>query len=462
MKHHILLIDDDLAFRRSMSGFLKDEGFLVTDTDSGDEAIALTRQGVSQFSIALVDYHMPVLSGLETIKSLKLIDPNLIIFAFSGDDSVETYNSALESGAVFFIEKDIPNAKLLGLLHRACSDVEKRTKLVSVGDHTENQKLIEKIGMIGVSDSMAEVAKYILKFAPLTETVLIRGENGTGKEKVARALHVNSARSKQSFIAVNCAAIPENLIESELFGYEKGAFTGAMKNRIGHIEAAQGGTLFLDEIGDFPFHLQAKLLRVLQEKQITPVGSTESKKIDFRLITATNVNLEQAVQDGKFREDLYFRLNVLPINIPPLRDRPEDIAALAVHFLRKENLDTNQDKKLLSSSVDILKNLKWQGNVRELEHAIKHMVTMSSDDHLDVELLLKYKKMNRQKMESPQTLVGFKSHVQVDEKNLVKKALESGGNVSAASRILNVSRPTLRAKMKKYQLFFEKITTGEV
>jgi transcriptional regulator with PAS, ATPase and Fis domain len=235
-----------------------------------------------------------------------------------------------------------------------------------------------------------------------------------------------------------------------------------MKNKMGYFQAANGGTLFLDEIGDLPNHLQAKLLRVLQEKQITPVGSTETKKIDFRLIAATNVDLEQAVLDGKFREDLYFRLKVLPINIPPLRDRPEDVATLAIYFLNKENIETNQNKNLLASSVDVLKKMKWKGNVRELEHTIKHLIAMSSGDSLDVEILLKDKKLNRLNGEGPKTLDVFKSHVQIDEKSLVKKALEVGGNVSAASRILNVSRPTLRAKMKKYQLFFEKITKGEV
>ena len=462
MKHHILLVDDDLAFRKAMSDFLKDEGFLVTAIESGDEAIALVRQDVAKFSLALVDYHMPMLSGLETIKALKSLDAEMTIFTFSGDDSEEAFNKSLESGAVFFIEKDISNQKLLGLLHRVCTDLDRRTKVATViSDHSENQKIITQIGMVGVSNSMAEIAKLIMKFAPHNDAVLIRGENGTGKEKVARAIHNHSLRVKQPFIAVNCAAIPENLIESELFGYEKGAFTGASKNKKGHFEAAHGGTLFLDEIGDLPKHLQAKLLRVLQDKTITPVGSVESKKIDFRLVTATNAPLEKMIEQGLFREDLYFRLNVLPIMLSPLRNRPEDIPILALYFLNKANLESQQSKKILESSLDELKKLKWSGNIRELEHAIRFLSTMAVDEYLDVGLLAKSNRVY-EGIEKSLDLHSLKSTHIADEKNILKKALEEGGSISEASRILNLKRTTLRDKMKKYKIGFDKITTGEI
>lgn len=292
MKHNILLIDDDRSFRDSMSLFLKDEGFTVRALSNGDEAVALVRQQIIPFSIALVDYHMPETSGLETIKGLKSVDSKLQIFAFSGDDSVTAHNNSLESGAAYFIDKTIGEAKLLGLLHRACKEVESKTKPITITSHSENQKLIESIDMIGVSESMAEIAKFIHKVAPTNETVLIRGEHGTGKEKIAKAIHNLSPRKNQPYIAVNCASIQPNLIESELFGHEKGSFSGAIKSRKGYFEAANGGTIFLDEIGDLPKHLQATLLRVLQEKSVIPVGSNETKKIDFRLIAATNAPLE--------------------------------------------------------------------------------------------------------------------------------------------------------------------------
>ena len=370
MKHAILLIDDDKSFRDSMSLFLKSEGFNIRALSNGDEAIALVRQQITLFSVALVDYHMPEISGLETIRGLKDADSKLQIFAFSGDDSVIAHNKSLESGAAFFIDKTISDAKLLGLLHRACKEVESKIKPIKILQHSESQKMIETIGMIGVSQSMADIAKLIHKIAPTDDTVLIRGEHGTGKEKIAKAIHNLSNRKNQPFIAVNCAAIAPNLIESELFGHEKGSYTGAIKDRKGYFEAAHGGTIFLDEIGELPKHLQATLLRVLQEKSVTPVGSNESKKIDFRLVAATNAPLENLMNEKLFREDLFFRLNVFAINIKPLRDRIEDIPVLAKFFVDILNKNKTAKKILLESTTEKLKKLAWIGNVRELESFI--------------------------------------------------------------------------------------------
>lgn len=461
MQHNILLVDDDAGFRASMSAFLTDEGFFVKAVASGDEGIALVRQKVIPFSIALVDYHMPDLDGPETIRQLKELYSGLTVFAFSGDDSVDAHNISLESGAVFFVEKDIGEAKLLGILHRACREVERKVKPVIISTHSENRKLIESVGMVGVSESMAEVARLIQKFGPSIDSVLIRGENGTGKEKVARAIHSHSSRASKPFVAVNCAAIPENLIESEMFGHEKGAFTGAAKNRKGHFESANGGTIFLDEIGDMPKHLQATLLRVLQEKTITPVGSTESKEIDFRLVAATNAPLENLISEKRFREDLFFRLNVLPITIQPLRDRPEDISVLAQTFLEKANIEAVQNKILLESTVEELKKLSWPGNVRELEHCIRFLVNLSVGEHLDASLLKTRRDANTVKKKSPD-LTSLKFNQMSDEKKIVLKAVEEGGSIAGAARQLGISRSTVRDKMRKYGIEIKRFNDEEV
>lgn len=454
MKHSILLIDDNATYRRSMTSFLEDEGFFVRAVEGGEIGIALLRQKLIPFSIALVDYHMPDIQGPETIQKLRELDSNIAIFALSGDDSVTAHNRSLDSGAFYFIEKDIGEAKLLGILHRACREIERRTKPVVLSPHSENQKLIASVDMVGVSEAMTEVANLILKFAPTSESVLIRGENGTGKERVARAIHQHSTRRAKPFIAVNCAAIPESLIESELFGHEKGAFTGAARARIGHFEAAEGGTIFLDEIGDMPKHLQATLLRVLQEKTITPVGSTNRRKVDFRLISATNAPLEQLIAENRFREDLFFRLNVLPITIKPLRERPEDIPVLAQIFLDKANQESGDQKVLLASVVKELQKMSWPGNVRELEHCMRFLVNMSSGKNLDDTLLKQRSDLSVSK-QKPTDLAALKFSQMNTEKGLVVKALEQGGSISAAARILNISRSTVRDKMKKYDIEFK-------
>lgn len=288
MKHNILLIDDDPAILSAMTAFLKDEGFFVKAVSNGPEGIALIRQNTIPISLALVDYHMPTMSGTEVIKEIRKLNKELTILAFSGDDSIETHNDSLDSGAIFFVAKDTADAKLLGIIHRVCREVERKTKPLVITSKNENYNFLESLGIIGISDKMAEVGKQLVKYASTNETVLIRGENGTGKELIAKAIHQNSNRRLQKFIPINAGAIPENLIESELFGHEKGSFTGATHDKVGKFQAANGGTIFLDEIGDMPFHLQVKLLRVLQERTVTPVGSNISKKIDVRIIAATN------------------------------------------------------------------------------------------------------------------------------------------------------------------------------
>ncbi len=432
-----------------MVAFLKDEGFSVRAVESGEEAIAIVRQGINQFSLGMIDFHMPGMNGPEVIKEIKAREPNLAILGFSGDDSVEAHNQSLDSGAVFFVEKDTANAKLLGIIHRLCREVEKRTKPVALFTENANRKLIESVDMVGISNALADTANLILRFASSKETVLIRGENGTGKEKVARGIHKHSPRALMPFIAVNCASIPETLIESELFGHEKGAFTGANRARVGFFQAANGGTIFLDEIGELPMHLQATLLRVLQEKTIMPVGSNIAKKIDFRLIAATNAPIESMIANKQFREDLFYRLNVLPINLKPLRERPEDIPYLAEIFIKRANQEERKNKILLEATVEEFKKMHWKGNVRELEHCIKHLVSASVGEYLDLSILKDriYVANDTQKLSDINSIKAVREN---EDKILITEALQKSKSISGAARQLGFSRSTLRDKMKKY------------
>lgn len=416
-----------------MVAFLNDEGFSVRAVESGEEAIAIIRQGINQFSLGMIDFHMPGMSGPEVIKEIKAREPNLAILGFSGDDSVEAHNQSLDSGAVFFVEKDIGNAKLLGIIHRLCREVEKRTKPVALFTENANRKLIESVDMVGISNALADTANLILRFASSKETVLIRGENGTGKEKVARAIHKHSPRALMPFIAVNCASIPEALIESELFGHEKGAFTGANRTRVGFFQAANGGTIFLDEIGELPMHLQATLLRVLQEKTIMPVGSNIAKKIDFRLIAATNAPIGSMIANRQFREDLFYRLNVLPINLKPLRERPEDISYLAEIFIKRANQEERKNKILLEATVEEFKKMHWKGNVRELEHCIKHLVSASVGDYLDLSILKDriYVANNTQKLSDINSIKAVREN---EDKILITETLQKSKSISGAAR----------------------------
>lgn len=456
MKHNILLVDDDKSFLDTMSSFLKAEGYGVISCLSGDEAVAIVRQGLYSISIALVDYHMPETSGVETIKKLSSANSNILVYAFSGDDSHEAYDESLLSGASFFIPKNISNLKLISLLERSAKEIEKKIKPVVINSHTENQTRIESIGLIGVSEAMAKVATLVHNFARATQPVLIRGEHGTGKESIARAIHKLSARASKPFVAVNCGAIPPNLIESELFGHEKGSFTGALKSRKGHFESANGGTIFLDEIGELPKYLQTTLLRVLQEKVITPVGSSESRSVDFRLVTATNASLEQLMIEKHFREDLFFRLNVLPIQLPPLRDRTEDIAILADHFLNNLNTEYKETKILLESTVETFKSLPWVGNVRELEHMMAHLYPMSTEKVINDSYIPDIIKSSLKISASKEEQHIVKKHQNsMSEKQLIVRALEQSGTISGASRILNLARSTVRDKMKKYNVILK-------
>ncbi len=457
MRHNILLIDDNETFRKDTADVLEGEGFGVRHVESGEDAIALVRQQVVPFSIALVDHDMPGMNGPSTIEQIRKYNRELVIIGFSGHDTDEIHNQSVDSGAHFFISKDTSESRLLGILYRHCREIERKIKPLLVSSINENQKLIERLGMFGASEATADVCRLIEKFASSKENVLIRGENGTGKELVARALHQESSRKLMPFVAVNCAAVPAGLIESELFGHEKGAFTGANRARIGYFQAANGGTIFLDEIGELPLQIQATLLRVLQEKVVTPVGSNEIKKVDFRLIAATNANLEEMVREKRFREDLYYRLNVLPLIIRPLRERPEDIPALTTIFLRRANQAEGKNFSVLQSTVEELMKFQWPGNVRELEHCIRYLVNVSHGDFLD-ESFLNQKRLKTFGQATLTDLASFNSSKEHEEKRLVENALKRSGTIAGASRILGIARSSVREKMKKFKIEIRKFS----
>ncbi len=451
MKHYILLIDDDPGFLQSTKTFLEGEGFFVKAISHPEEGIALVKQKTIPFSLGLIDYHMPEISGADVIRRIRELDPNLTLIAFSGDKSDEVHNLTLRSGAIFFVSKGSSDMKLLGIIHRICQEVEHRFKPIQIIDETDRRKIIESVNLTSVSHHMAEVANLILKFAPTSASVLIRGENGTGKEKIAKAIHAHSPRANKPFIAVNCASIPANLIESELFGHEKGAFTGADAKKDGKFQAADKGTIFLDEIGDMPHHLQATLLRVLEEMTVMPVGSNTAKKLDVRVIAATNAPLEQKIDRDQFRRDLFHRLNALPIHVLPLRERTEDIPVLAKRFIEEANHDHQKQKILTPQVADELKRMPWPGNVRELKNAITRMVLLSEGSSLDLSVL---KTPSASKGSAPaksKHYESFRFNTVNEERRLIQQALEkSHGNISAAARELQMNISTFRDKMKKY------------
>lgn len=453
MKHNILLIDDDAAIRSSMKAFLEDEGFFVKAVESGAEGVALVRQKIVPFSLALVDYHMPGLKGPDVIAKLREYDSKIHLLGFSGDDGIEPHNELLESGALMFVAKDIENEKLLGIVHRVCREFEKKNKVAELVSPSENRRLIRSLKMEGASDHLAEACRLVLRYAPSLRTVLIRGENGTGKERIAQALHDQSPWRLGPFISVNCGAIAGELIESELFGHEKGSFSGATGARVGKFQAANGGTLFLDEIGELPLHLQPTLLRVLQEGEITPVGSNTVKKVKVRVITATNAPLEDMIAQRMFREDLFYRICALPITLEPLRARPEDIPCLIDFFLEKANESSNPKKVILAECHSRLMKQPWLGNIRELANVIIRMHLMTngaeiSEETLERAIQASEPTPSERKMDSGVDYEMWRVRTTDEEKKLLQRAIRSSSSLHEASDRIGIARSRLRSRMR--------------
>ncbi|MDP2604733.1 MAG: sigma-54 dependent transcriptional regulator [Deltaproteobacteria bacterium] len=443
----ILVVDDEATQRELVCGYLKKQGFEVLAAPSAERALELLRQ--EPVELILTDQRMPNLSGLELLKAAQAINPETAVIVVTAYGNIETAVEAMKAGAADYLTKPLHLEELLHKIRR----IREQCRL-----YEENRELREALqerhrieGVIGESGQMLEVISLVGRVAPSEATVLIRGESGTGKELIAKAIHYASPRAARSLVRVNCAALPENLLESELFGHEKGAFTGAIAARKGRFELAEGGTLFLDEIGDLPPHLQAKLLRVLQEREFERVGSSQTVKVNVRILSATHRDLEALMRSGQFREDLYYRLNVVTILLPPLRERRQDLAALMDHFLKL--FAAKNGKSIRGFSQEARQSLlryDYPGNVRELENLIERAVVLSRGDVIgggDLPLTLE---ASEEKSGHETQLTAA---VEGLERRMIKEALaRSGGVQTRAAEDLGMTERALRYKLKKYGL----------
>ena len=415
----------------------------------GDGAQAEQVMAEERPDLVLVDLMLPDADGLELMRTLHQKAPSTAFVVMTGHASVPRAVEAMQAGALSFLEKPLDPARLLNVVEQAERRVARRQEAEQ--RQMEADEISQLGGLLTSSDSMRRVLDLVMAVAATDASVLISGENGTGKELIADALHANSKRAHAAFVKINCAAIPAELIESELFGYKRGAFTGAVSDRTGLFEMARGGTLLLDEIGDMPPHLQAKLLRVLQDRRARPLGSHRDVELDFRLVCATNNDLQEQIKNGKFREDLYFRINTITVKVPALRDRPEDITLLADHFCRKFAEEYQRPVTEISpETMQLLVNHTWRGNVRELEHAIERAVIVAQGSAIEPDDLPET--IKAQQMDSNVHLAAPRLQtLAAIEKWAIQRTLEhTRGNKRAAAAILGVYRPTLYNKLRKY------------
>lgn len=439
-KATVLVVDDEDSILETLKGILDDEGYEVITASSGEEAVNLT----SEFSpeVILLDVWMKGMDGIETLKTIKDINRSPAVIMLSGHANIDIAIQAIRLGAYDFLEKPISLEKVLILVKRAIE----RQRL-----ERENIALrMGELNIIGESPRMKIIKEEVVKAARSQGRVFIYGESGTGKEVVARALHDASDRRDKDFIEVNCAAIPHELIESELFGHEKGSFTGAFERKKGKFELADGGTIFLDEIGDMSLPTQAKVLRITETQEFQRVGGSNKIKVDVRIITATNKNLQEEIKNGNFREDLYFRLNVIPISIPPLRERKDDIPFFVDHFLKIFAQRYGQKaKKVSKSALDALMSHDWPGNVRELKNTIERFVIMSPSDIIDVKGLSFIKETETDYM-SYKTL--REAREQFERHFIIRKLQENNWNISKTAEELGIERSNLHKKIRALKI----------
>lgn len=442
---HILVVDDELAQRELVSGFLKKQGFEVAVTGSGEKALELFSQ--ESFDLVLTDQKMPNMSGLDLLQAVRTINPTTAVVLMTAYGSIEAAVSSIKGGATDYLTKPLNLDELLYRIRQASERHRLLAENRELRDALQDRHRIE--GIIGESGPMLDVISLVRRVAPSEATVVIRGESGTGKELIAKAIHSASPRASRPLIKVNCAALPETLLESELFGHERGAFTGALSTRRGRFELADGGTLFLDEIGDLPLHLQAKLLRVLQEREFERVGSSRPVQVNIRIIAATHRPLEALVKAGQLREDLYYRLNVVTILLPPLRERRSDLALLIDHFVRlfaEKNGKTIRG--LTHEAQDTLIRYDYPGNVRELENLIERAVVLTRDDVIgsgDLPLTIKELEVADDR-ETSLTVA-----VERVERRMIREAMARSGRVqTGAAELLGISERSLRYKLTKY------------
>jgi len=440
-KTKLLVVDDEDIVRESLCDWLSSVGYKVLTAKCGDEALDIIK--LRKIKIMIADLIMPGMDGIELMKKARDIVPTISTVIITAHGTIQTAITAMREGAYDFIEKPFCPEKVELIIRNLVEHHNLIEENISLRQKVEDRHNFE--GIIAKSPRMMKIFELIKTVAPTNTTILITGDSGTGKEVVARAIHRQSQRHSKPFIVTSCAALPETLLESELFGYEKGSFTGAVERRKGKFEAADKGTLFLDEIGEIDANTQVHLLRALEEKKITRIGSNEEIDVDVRIITATNRNLRTLIQQEKFREDLYYRLNVVTIDLPPLRSRREDILPLAEHFLKKYAKQNNSPVKSFSPEVvEFILNYDWPGNVRELENMIERGVVLSKDKVITL-------------AEFPQELTNATpadgKTLEALERNHIRKALEeTGGNIARTAKMLGIHRMTLYNKLKKYDI----------
>ena len=447
-KPSILLIDDDPSLRRVIEYSLAENGYSVLPAASGEEGLALFQE--VPCDAVITDITMPGMSGLDVLVKVRQADLNVPVIIITAYGTIESAVSAMKQGAFDYITKPFNRDELRITLERALK--MRRLEKENVRLRAEVIDRYRFDAIVGNSEKLREVIALAGRVAPSDATVLVTGESGTGKELLARGIHYSSGRSEGPFVAVNCAAIPENLIESELFGHVKGAFTGAVRDREGKFELADGGTLFLDEIGDLRVDLQAKILRSLQERTVDRVGGVKQIDLDVRVIAATNKDLEREVREGSFREDLYYRLSVVTLQMPPLRDRKDDIPVLAEHFLRK--FSPGLIVRLAPDALALLTAYGWPGNVRELENVMERASILKRGDTITCEDLPE--KLSRKATGASEVLLNLPEEglsLEELEKDLIVKALEKHkGNQTRAAEYLRITRPTLIYRMEKFGL----------
>jgi len=467
----ILVADDEESMRWVLSKALRKKGFTVDLAKDGDEAIKLIQD--NNYDMAIFDIKMPGISGLDLLDRVRELKSDMLMVIMTAEASMKNAVEAMKRGAYDYITKPFDLDVIDAIVEKVSRAREMTSQVTLLKEELKDRYQLEK-NIIGNSSAMRDIYKVIGKVAPSDVTVLIQGESGTGKELIARAIHFNSRRLGKPFIALNCAAIPKELLESELFGFEKGAFTGAIERKLGKFEQANGGTIFLDEIGDMPLDLQSKILRVIQEKEITRTGGNQNISVDLRIVAATNQDLEAKVIQKTFREDLYYRLNVVPIRLVPLRERPEDIPLLVDYFLTKICAELDMPMKNCDSAAyQLLSRYTWPGNVRELENTIKRAIILSSDPLLSpvdfpglrmqkgaerthneeisleglVDVKLRSCFTNMDKMESGDDYSMVLGQV---ERPLIRFVLEkTRGNQVRAADILGINRNTLRKKIQE-------------
>ncbi len=469
---NVLIVDDELELRKGIMSVISetfhDFHFDFSEAVNGLDAVQKIKSG--DFDLVLMDVRMPELDGLQALSQIKEHDPSTFVVIMTAHSNLQDAIIAIREGAYDYIEKPVQPDKLTALLKKALSARELVSDLALSNPIFDDDVDSE---FVGSSAKMREVFSLIYKLGKVDTTVLIRGENGTGKELVAKAIHYNSPRKNGEFVAINCGAIPENLMESELFGHEKGAFTGAFERKIGKFQLANNGTLFLDEIGELKPDLQVKLLRVIQEKKFTPVGSNREVKTNARIIAATNRNLEKMIADSDFREDLFYRLSVMPIFLPPLRERPDDIPALVQHFIKSfaKTMDS-PIQGITPDALELLKSYRWPGNIRELENCIERAFIVESTPLIEIESLpesiRQSVQINKSAMNTTQSqtqsssvhasstttaTLDYEAYKEQAEKDFVVQALRANkGKINQTVAQAGIPKNTLLRKIKKYQI----------